>query len=119
MRSTMLVAGFLALGLAGMAQAAPLAGPQPDLTPATPAQAIHHKPGHRGGPPWMRGRAERDRDDDRRAYRQRDRDDWDDDRPSRRTTACRTEYREAFDPYRGVSIRRPVQVCRERYGYGY
>lgn len=70
----------------------------------TPA---HHKPGHKGGPPWAR--------------RGSDRADWrEEPRYPRPTTAvCHTEYRARFDPYAGVYVRRPVRICRERYGYAY
>ena len=100
----------------------------PLLYPATAASPsvltlIHHKPGHHGGPPWARRRddwRDRDRDDWRDRDDRRDRDRYERQRYSRRTvTECRTRYEERFDPYRGVYVRRPVQVCRGGEGLGY
>ena len=65
---------------------------------------IHHKPGHHGGPPWLR--------------RGQDRQDWRDSRRERfysgyreRRPACRTTYRTYYDSYYGEYVRRPVRVC--------
>jgi hypothetical protein len=62
--------------------------------------AIHHKPGHHGGPPWAR------RGDDDGSYRGAYRDDD----PPRRTV-CRMTYRTVFDRAYGQYVQRPVQVC--------
>ena len=100
----------LAAGVSLLAATAASAGPHPtaaaSAAPAEPLLSLaHHKPGHKGGPPWAR--------------RNPDRRDWRDDRPYDRgpayTTVCRTEYRTRFDPYAGVYLRRPVRVCREGY----
>ena len=106
-RTTLLIAALIAV-LPGAALALPLPGP---AIPSTAGEAIlaHHKPGHRGGPPWMRGRGYDDgyRDRNRRAQA------WDEGRPRR--PACTTRYRSEYDPYLGETVRRPVRVCEERY----
>lgn len=35
-------------------------------------------------------------------------------RPARTRTVCRTVVRERTNPYTGVTVRRPTEVCRER-----
>jgi hypothetical protein len=102
--STLVIAGALALGTAGASASPLIAGANGVAAPESLATTIHHKPGHRGGPPWMRGG--RDRDDRRESRRRRD---WDDGYQSR--TVCRTTYRTAFDPYQGAYVRRPVRIC--------
>jgi hypothetical protein len=72
-------------------------------TTGTSISLVHHKPWHRGGPPWTRGR-----------YYERE--TWSYERPVA-VAFCRTTLRTEFDPYAGVYVRRPIRVCRERYGY--
>ena len=65
---------------------------------AVEAIPIHHKPGHHGGPPWLRG--------------DRDRGDWRDGRYDERSyTVCRNTYRTYYDPYYGEYVRRRVRIC--------
>jgi hypothetical protein len=93
-----LAAVGLALGTTAVA-ASPLAATGASAVDAgAMVETVHHKPGHRGGPPWAR----RGHDGDYRYSRR---------------TVCRTTYQTVFDPYYGNYIRRPVQVCNERYGY--
>ena len=84
-------------------------------------QFVHHKPGHHGGPPWARRNQERDdwRYSRGREYWRyaRERDDWRYTRAPERVPICRTTYRTEFDPFEGDYVSRPVQICRERYGY--
>ena len=42
---------------------------------------------------------------------------WRYDRAPERITVCRTVYRTEFNLFKGDYVRRPVEVCRERYGY--
>ena len=109
---TSLLAVALTLGCAG-ASASPLAGGAVAIAPSDGlATAIHHKPGHRGGPPWTRDRERRggdDRDFDRESYRDSD------ERPSYRRQVCRTTYREVYDRYEDEYVTRPVRVCRSEY----
>lgn len=56
--------------------------------------SVHHKPGHKGGPPWTRDR-----------YDVRERE-----RVGTRST-CRTTTQTQYDPYRGGMVQRQVQVC--------
>jgi len=95
-----------AMLIATMADASPLAPGTAFPTAGATVQAIHHKPGHRGGPPWMR-----DRDDRRSNERRVDRDDG----RSRPARVCQTQYRTEYDPYDDEYVRRPVQVCRNVY----
>ncbi|KAA2235702.1 hypothetical protein [Salinarimonas soli] len=99
MRIAMLAAAALGL-TAGAALATPLAGDR-GLGGTPPAQTVHHKPGHEGGPPWTRGRSGYERGYEEERYIER--------RP--RVTRCVTRYRERYDAYRGVYVRRPVEVC--------
>ena len=101
-----LVAGASLLGAAAASESPHVTrAPAPDPL----LSFVHHKPGHKGGPPWAR--------------RKEERRDWREDRPyspgRTYTTLCRTEYRTRFDPYAGVYLRRPVRVCREEYDDGY
>lgn len=82
----------LLLGLTGAATATPFAV-RLDIAPEAAPTLIHHKPGHKGGPPWARGNREGQR---YAAPRQE----------------CRTEVRERVDGYTGDVVRRTVQVCR-------
>ena len=90
-----LVAGTLCLG-AVTASAAPL-GAQLLPEREAPLVQIHHKPGHKGGPPWAR------------------RDSWNDrgyaTRTTERRTYCRTTLRTYYDDYMGEYVRRSVRVC--------
>ena len=84
-------------------------------------QLVHHKPNHHGGPPWAR-RHQEPQDwrfgHDQNYWRYaRQQDEWRYDRAPERITVCRTVYRTEFDSFEGDYVRRPVQVCRERYGY--
>ena len=100
LRLKLLIAAGLGLG-ASPAFAAPV------IASAVPEPAIvlaHHKPGHHGGPPWMRDHG---RDYDERDYR--------DDRRAYRREVCRTRYEEVFDRYTGEYVTRPVRVCSSRY----
>ena len=81
------------------ASASPLAGGSAVIQPALPLTLVHHKPGHKGGPPSF--------------ARNRQRDDW---RTSDRVgtrSSCRTTTETYYDPYRGYA-QRQVQVC-DRY----
>ncbi len=106
---TALLTAALTVALPGMALALPFGAPA--IPSAGEAVLAHHKPGHRGGPPWTRGRGY---DDDGYRDRARDRraEAWDE-RPRR--LACTTRYRSAYDHYLGETVRRPVRVCDERY----
>ncbi len=106
-RPALLIAA-LVLALPGAALALPLGSPK--APPTTGAEAVHHKPGHRGGPPWTRGRGYDD-DGYRDRYRDRRAEAWDE-RPRR--LACTTRYRSTYDPYLGETVRRAVRVCDER-----
>jgi hypothetical protein len=70
-----------------------------------PFARVHHKPWHAGGPPWVRGGYQRQ--------------EWREGYMAERVTVCRTAFRTEFDPYAGVYVRRPIRLCRERYGYEY
>ena len=99
MRSAVLImAGALMLPTAPLlANPLPRAAWLPDAG-AVEAIPIHHKPGHHGGPPWLRGG--------------RDRGDWRDGRYDERTyTVCRNTYRTYYDPYYGEYVRRRVRIC--------
>jgi hypothetical protein len=85
------------------------------LVADAPVVSIHHKPGHRGGPPWTRG-YDRDWRQERGDWRY-ERGDWRYDRAPATVTVCRTVPRTEFDPYAGLYVRRPVRICRERYEY--
>lgn len=70
-----------------------------------------------GGPSFERSGPERV---ERRIYREerpafRDRE-VEVVRPARRRTVCRTIVRERTNPYTGVTIRRPTEVCRTEGG---
>ena len=67
---------------------------------------VHHKPGHHGGPPWMRGNRDRD---EWHAGRRYDREFSS--RYSERRSSCRTVYRTYFDDYSGEYVRRSARVC--------
>jgi hypothetical protein len=101
---TVLTASALVLVGAG-ASAHPLAGRMTMAVPDSPATAVHHKPGHGGGPPWARGR-----DQYRNSYRESY-----EERPVYRRQVCRTTYREVYDRYVGDYVSRPVRVCRSQY----
>jgi hypothetical protein len=105
MRATgVLFASALCL-CAGAALATPLAKGVLSA-PGTPLIEVHHKPGHAGGPPWMRGRQDRN---EGRADRQYDRGYSN--HYSERRTACRTVYRSYYDAYAGEYLRRSARVC--------
>jgi hypothetical protein len=99
-----LIAGALWWGIAPAA-AASFSG-QPLAAEGLPLIAIHHKPGHEGGPPWKRHKQGRYEE---REYRQYDQ------RYSTRYNAprsvCRTTERTYFDDYTGEHVRRSVRVC--------
>jgi len=76
------------------------------LEPGTPLIEVHHKPGHAGGPPWMRGRQDRDEWRESRDY-----DRGYSSRYSERRTTCRTVYRSYYDAYAGEYVRRSARVC--------
>ncbi len=91
----LLAAALLAIGTAG-ASAAPLTGPAFPETGLI--QSVHHKPGHRGGPPWARSRQQ-----SRDAYGQ-----------TRSVTrrVCDTQSRLVYDSYQDDYVRRRTEVCR-------
>jgi len=60
-------------------------------------EMVHHKRGHKGGPPWAR--------------QQMNRQDWVGSRPAYRRS-CATRYEEEYDPWSGYVRRRPVEICR-------
>ena len=104
MRQLMAVLASAMLLAPSLAGASPPAGAGASSLATDPTVLpVHHKPGHRGGPPWAR--------------RGSDRDDWRDRREPAYTQVCRTEYRTRFDPYVGDYVREPVRTCREGYGY--
>ena len=105
MRLVILAAASLGL-MAGTASAGPLPTFDPGLATHSLAESVHHKPGHRGGPPWTRGGRGYDRDDGRAMVERR-----------QRVTRCVTRYRESYDSYRGVYVRRPIEVCSRDGGY--
>lgn len=107
-REIVLFGAALALGYTAEAWASPLAAVGASLQPGSPALAIHHKPGHQGGPPWMRGRPREMEsfEDDRRYYEAR---------PRYRRQVCRTSYRTVFDRYSGEYISRPFRSCTSDY----
>lgn len=90
---------------AGTALAAPLANNLLSES-GDPLVEIHHKPGHAGGPPWMRGRQGRDEWRGSRGY-----DRGYSSRYIERRTACRTVYRTYFDAYSGEYVRRSARIC--------
>jgi hypothetical protein len=96
---------FVLAGVMAVAGSIASAGPvMMDLVPNPLVSRVHHKDGHRGGPPWAR--------------RGHDRDGWREEGREYRSereylTACRTVYRTEFDPYWETYRRRPVRVCRE------
>jgi len=107
MRLRIVLFAALALGAVD-ASASPL-GPAAEAagSPNPLAIEIHHKPGHQGGPPWMRGRQhEVESFEDDRVYEER---------PRYRRQVCRTSYRTVFDRYTGEYVRRPVQSCSSDY----
>jgi hypothetical protein len=110
----------LVLGAAGASASPVVGGAALIAVPDGVATAIHHKPGHHGGPPWAQGRDRRDfdQDRDRDSYRESYRDsyrDYDEERPRYRRQVCRTTYREVYDRYEDEYVRRPVRVCRSEY----
>lgn len=104
MRATgALIAGALCLW-AGAASATSF-GSSLLSEPGAPLIGVHHKPGHAGGPPWMRGRQGGEWRAERRyggAYSTR---------TFERRTVCRTVYRSYYDAYTGEYVRRSVRVC--------
>jgi len=98
-------AGLVTLGARAAASASPVADAGALLAPS-PAVMIHHKPGHHGGPPWMRGRQREDYEDQGRPYETR---------PRYTREVCRTSYRTVFDRYSGEYISRPVRTCTSEY----
>ncbi|MBJ6127869.1 hypothetical protein [Microvirga splendida] len=98
-RFTIILAGILCAS-AGAASAGPrMEGP---IAAPAPLVEIHHKPGHKGGPPWMRKNQSRDawraETQTRRTYTERRSD-------------CRTTTRTEYDSYTDEYIRRTVRVC--------
>ncbi len=84
-----------ALGAASTAAvASPLWSAPGALDGPAAFHSIHHKPGHKGGPPWTRGRGD---------------DEGSRERVGSRST-CRTTTQTQYDPYRGY-VQRQVQVC--------
>lgn len=90
-----LVAGALCAG-AVTASAAPM-GAQLPPEHETPLVQIHHKPGHKGGPPWARQDSRSSR-----GYATR---------TMERRTICRTTLRTYYDEYIGQYVRRSVRTC--------
>ena len=106
-RQIVLLAAAMAL-TTGAASASPLrfvAGAAAPLDPL--AIEIHHKPGHQGGPPWMRDRE--------RQMEPFEEDGGYEARPRYRREVCRTSYRTVFDRYTGEYVRRPVRSCSSDY----
>jgi len=98
MRWAPFVAGVLVLGL-DTAAAAPLASAAAGLEAGPEVMLVHHKPGHKGGPPsWANNR-------EREASRSN---------PVVPRSTCRTTTETRYDPYRGAYVQRQVQVC-DRY----
>jgi len=89
-----LAAGALCFGVA-TASAAPFGG-QLLSEHEAPLVQIHHKPGHRGGPPWTR------QSNRNRGYATR---------TIERRTFCRTTLRTYYDEFTGEYVRRSVRVC--------
>jgi hypothetical protein len=102
-----IVGAALALGFTPEAGASPLAAGG-SLQPGSPALMIHHKPGHQGGPPWMRGRQREmeSYEDGSRYYEAR---------PRYSRQVCRTGYRTVFDRYSGEYVSRPFRTCTSDY----
>lgn len=90
-----LVAGLSCVGAVN-ASAAPI-GAQLLPEHEAPVVQIHHKPGHKGGPPWTRQGNWNDRGYATRSIERR--------------TYCRTTLRTYYDDYRGEYVRRSVRVC--------
>jgi hypothetical protein len=95
--STVLIAGALALGTAGASASPLVSGGAAAVTLDPLATTVHHKPGHRGGPPWTRQQPSRTE-----RYVER---------PAYRTSYCRTTYRTQYDPDLDEYVRRAVRVC--------
>lgn len=95
------------------AGARPLGAPIPAVADAS-VERVHHKPGHRGGPPWTRERRRPDRFDEGRGFESRGYGSpYGDSYRSRVVVErCVTRYEERYDPYRDAYVRRPVRVCR-------
>jgi len=90
-----LVAGAMCYGAAS-ASAAPFGGQSLSATDV-PLVQIHHKPGHKGGPPWARKGNRNTRGYATRIIERRE--------------VCRTTLRTYYDDYTGEYIRRSVRVC--------
>jgi hypothetical protein len=108
-KSSMRTFGFLIAGAvccgAVTASAGPLADTSVQDDPGVLID-VHHKPGHHGGPPWMRDNRD---SGEWRASRRYDREF-----PSQygeRRSSCRTVYRTYFDDYSGEYVRRSARVC--------
>lgn len=117
MRLIALVGAALCLA-ATAAEARPVGTPISGFAEA-PVEQVHHKPGHRGGPPWTRERRRPDRFDEGQAYGGRGYEGrgygspYGDSYRSRVVVErCVTRYEERYDPYRDAYVRRPVRVCR-------
>lgn len=96
MRSVLCVLTVAGAALASPALAFPtLTGKE--IAPAPGVENIHHKPGHRGGPPWTRQGLERR--------------DWVESRPAYRRQTCETTLRQDYDPYTGSPVTRRVRTC--------
>jgi len=100
----LLIAGALCWGIAPVA-AAPLTI-QLLAAEGLPLIAIHHKPGHEGGPPWKRHKEGRYEEREYRQY-----DQHYSTRYSAPRSVCRTTERTSFDDYTGEYVRRSVRVC--------
>ena len=100
MHLRILIASALVLG-ATTAWGSPMVRNSPVDAATARVTEIHHKPGHRGGPPWAR---QRERQPEI-LY----------ERPGTRRQFCRTTYETVFDRYAGEYVNRPVRSCSDGY----